>query len=332
LINAFTTGIPITSKEFGYNRRKRRNTKVTMFRLLKCILTLEMISMKKIITEKYFLCFLTFLLVFGMSSSSATAVTVSSIDLNPSTLIYNDIFECVLNVDVDDPNLSCGLLRVDDPDDKKPWNICPSNKDGSILGHRPTDPFDGKRHYNCVIGTQTGVPGPGSYRIVAWKFYNDGANGDIIKELPVSVLAKPPATHTPVPTKTPIPTKKPTTTPTRIPSPTRTPARTPTPESSFSDEEDVWNNAPPTPTAVEFTDQDDPNIPSESPINEASQSPVPAAQDFFPFSFPSFSLTPVVEHTKRIMQKTASFGIDQSKNVQNFLFSVVINFMAETSF
>jgi len=156
-------------------------------------------------------------------SRKTEAVVVSNIEIIPSNPSYNFEFQCNLSIDVDEPKLSCGLMPVGQ-NPQYPLDICPK-RDG--LGHQKTE--NGKRYYKCIANSSTGVSGPGTYRIVAWRFYGDGETGEVIAERNVTFSSAPPPSATPIPTSTPIPQENPTIPPTQPTVPAQSPSNTPQP-------------------------------------------------------------------------------------------------------
>ncbi len=137
-------------------------------------------------------------------------------EINPSSPVWGQKFECILTVDTDESNLACDLLPINAPDTQKPIDICPK-RDG--LGHQRTE--GNRRYYRCLADSSTGVPGPGNYRIIAWRFYADGEYGDVIYSKNIQIINAPPPTNTPYPTPTTI------NTPTRFPTTTTVPVLSP---------------------------------------------------------------------------------------------------------
>jgi len=180
---------------------------------------IKKVSIMKIITDYNLRVLPLFVICYLLFASPVQAVNVSNIDIIPASPTYGEMFECVLTLDYDENDLACDMLALSDPNTKKPWDICPKINERA-LGHRYTS--GNQRHYNCVADSSTGVPGPGTYRVVAWRFYSDGAYGDVIAEKQITIVDKPPPTVTPFPTKKPIstPTRKPVPTVTLKPSPT----------------------------------------------------------------------------------------------------------------
>lgn len=264
------------------------------------------------------------------------AVNVSSIDIIPSSPAYNEMFECVLTVDVDEPNLACDMLRLTDPDTTKPWDICPKR---DILGHRYTS--GNQRHYNCIADSSTGIPGPGTYRVVAWRFYSDGAYGDVIAQREITIREKPLPTLTPRPSLTPLPSKTPTPRPTRTPTPTKTPTatRTPTPTPippTITPTVTIGvalTGFPPTPTPYQLTVE--PTRPKIFPT-----------VDFYPIRDKPITLpTPVISENKfgaillsvpskigQGLKSVVEISQESFGQTGNFLKDVILNFIKETSF
>ena len=292
-------------------------------------------SIKKIIAEKIKIILFSFTFLL-FSYSPVHAVNVSNIEINPSTPAYNEMFECVLTVDVDESNLACDMLRLTDPDTTKPWDICPKR---DILGHRYTS--GNQRYYNCIADSSTGVPGPGTYRIVAWRFYSDGMYGDVIAQKEITIREKPLPTSTPRPSSTPYPTKSPTPRPTRTPTPIRIPTsiRTPTPIlipptiTPIIVASPTLTGFPPTPLPSQF-------------IVEPTSPRIYPTVDFYPIHDKPLSLpsnttsgynigTIIFSVSSKIGKGTISLieigkgGLDQTSN---FLIQVISNFIRETSF
>ncbi len=234
------------------------------------------------------------------------------------------MFECVLTVDVDESNLACDMLRLTDPDTTKPWDICPKR---DILGHRYTS--GNQRHYNCIADSSTGVPGPGTYRIVAWRFYSDGMYGDIIAQKEITIREKPLPTSTPRPSNTPIPSKSPIPRPTHIPTPILIPP-TITPIVIASP---ILTGFFPTPTSSQFIVE--PTLPKIYPT-----------VDFYPIrdkplGLPSkttsgynigaiiFSVSSKIGKGTISLIEIGKGGLSQSSN---FIITVISNFIRETSF
>lgn len=256
--------------------------------------------------KKYFFSLFFFSFLFlTFSVEPVWAVKVSNIEIIPSALVYNDQFECVFTVDFDESNLACGLLGINDPDTKKPWDICP--KTGN-LGHRYTE--GNKRHYNCVAGSQTGIPAPGRYRIVAWRFYSDGAYGDVVASKEVTILSQAPPTNTPVPAQRP------------SPSPTQT--IVPTVTSPIAPQPSLGERP-----AIVFspTQGVQPTI-SFSQV----QNRIPSISGKPSFVFPSLPFNSIISYTQTIAGKTVSLGNATFFAGRDFFFQVLTNFFSETSF
>lgn len=271
-------------------------------------------SIKKIISEKIKIILFSFTFLL-FSYSSVHAVNVSNIEINPSTPAYGEKFDCIFTVDYDESMLACDMLRLDDPDTTKPWDICPKRDD---LGHRYTS--GNQRFYHCVADQSTGVPGPGTYRIVAWRFYSDGMYGDVIAQKEITIREKPLPTSTPRPSNTPIPSKSPTPRPTYTSTPIVVASPTLT---SFL----------PTPTSSQFIVE--PTLPKIYPT-----------VDFYPIhdrplGLPSkttsgynigaiiFSVSSKIGKGTISLIEIGKGGLDQTSN---FLIKVISNFIKETSF
>lgn len=247
-------------------------------------------SINKIIAEILFSIF------FLFSYSPVHAVNVSNIEINPPSPAYGEKFDCIFTVDYDESMLACDMLRLNDPDTIHPWDICPKRDD---LGHRYTT--GNQRFYHCVADQSTGVPGPGTYRIVAWRFYSDGMYGDVIAQKEIVIRDKPLPSSTPRPSNTSYPTKSPTPRPTRTPAPTRIPApiRTPTP---------ILFPPPPTPTVI------------IGPTLTSSEFDIGAIV---------LSVSSKIGEGAISLIEIGKGGLYQSSN---FLVEVITNFIRETSF
>ncbi|MBI3955042.1 hypothetical protein HY338_01250 [Candidatus Gottesmanbacteria bacterium] len=246
---------------------------------------------------------------FFLSASQVQAVTVSNVEVNPSSPVWGQKFECILTVDVDDSNLACDLLPVNAPDTQKPLDICPKRNG---LGHQRTE--GNRRYYNCLADSSTGVPGPGNYRIVAWHFYSDGAYGDVIYSKNIQILNVPPPTNTPYPTLTPI------STPTRVPTISTGPVISPyvSPTVIFNPTSFIR------PTVFFPTGRN------------ASAFPVPtnSSRPIFT-SWPDFSgliKVNIAEKVSGAVNTVKDGTKDTYLSVYGFLKKVIINFINETSF
>ena len=158
----------------------------------------------RIIVKQFFVVLLMSFIV-TVFHSPVLAVTVTNISVSPVNPAYGQEFYCTINVDVDNHDVSCGLVPTNAPTSTIPWDICPK-KNG--LGRQDNDTRT-TIVYKCIADTSTHVAGPGNYQLVAWHFWNDGAAGEAIASLPVTITAYRPPTATPIPTQpspTPVPT------------------------------------------------------------------------------------------------------------------------------
>ncbi len=239
---------------------------------------------------------------FLLLASQVQAVTVSNVEINPSSPVWGQKFDCILTVDTDESNLACDLLPVNAPDTQKPLDICPK-RDG--LGHQRTE--GNRRYYSCLADSSTGVAGPGNYRIVAWHFYSDGQYGDVIYSKNIQILNVPPPTSTPYPTLTPI------STPTRIPTVTSIPAISPYVSPSV-----IFN-----PTSFNR-----PTVFFPTGRNSSVARPVFT-------SWPDFSgliKVNIVEKASGAVNTVKDRTKETYLSVYGFLKKVIINFINETSF
>jgi hypothetical protein len=165
-----------------------------------------------------------FLLVYILiHPSPVKATSVSNIRTVPEQPAYNQQFECIIATDTNDSFLACDLMPISAPDTDTPWDLCPKSNYGTT-GFKYF--ANGERHYQCLTQAKKGVPGPGTYRIVAWLFSGDGYVGDVIYSRPITIVnyLPPTATPIPLPSETPLPPTAPilfpTNTPFFFPSPT----------------------------------------------------------------------------------------------------------------
>ncbi len=251
------------------------------------------------------------LFVFGflLLASSVQAVTVSNVEINPSSPVWGQKFECILTVDIDDSNLACDLLPINAPDTQKPIDICPKLPG---LGYQKTE--GSRRHYSCLADSSTGVAGPGRYRIVAWRFYGDGETGDVIYSKNIEILNTPPPSNTPYPTPTYI------NTPTRFPTATTVPVLSPNISPTVSLNPTSFNQ----PTVFFPTGRS----PLVSPTSTDSKKPAFT-------SLPDFGSLLKVNIPEKAA-KAASLIKDKvnetSSSIYEFFKKVIINFINETSF
>ncbi|MCL4377911.1 MAG: hypothetical protein M1409_05945 [Actinobacteria bacterium] len=151
----------------------------------------------KIIVQQFVKIFLFFLyfIIFTFMSNQAYAVTVTSLWVSPQSPSYNTVFSCGITVDVDNHDVACGMVPANAANNTMPWDICPK-KNG--LG-RQDNTTTTNILYKCIANSSTNIPGPGNYKIVAWQFWNDGAEGQTLASIPVNVIAYQAPTVTSIP-------------------------------------------------------------------------------------------------------------------------------------
>lgn len=250
-------------------------------------------------------CFI--LLVLLSVFNQTYAVTATSLSVSPVSPAYNTVFSCAITVDVDNHDVACGLVPADAATNTMPWDICPK-KNG--LGRQDNDTRT-SFVFKCIANTDTKVPGPGNYKIVAWHFWNDGAQGAAIASLPITI------TEYHAPTLTPIPTQA--LKPTDIP---------------------IFNYSPTSTIRQQFPTQ----VPTQyiTPFQLLSIPTVARQQNITVnssagFKLPSLAfLYPIIQGvTKQVSSmfgKTIEIGKGMFVDGKNFLFKIVETFLEKTSF
>lgn len=257
---------------------------------------------------------------------------VSYITTNPETPAYGQSFNCFIGVSYDEPNLACGLRKVGDGDNVLPWDICPKRNG---MGRQSTE--NNTASYKCIADASTGVSGPGTYQLIAWRFYSDGATGKTLQSKTITIsdhLEIPTITTTIQPTITSV---VPTSSPSKIPTGTQTPIPSltsgsfPSPTLQHTVSSTIANPSP-TVSFVGYQPSSTPIIPSvhETP---RSGSPYPTAGRY------DGGGSSIAINVKPIVKKAGEFGkwvggsakqgLDTSIN---FLNAVWTNFFKETSF
>lgn len=144
--------------------------------------------------------FILLILIFSfllLPYRSVQAITVRAIGIQPNTPEYGKEFNCLFDVDVTEYDLSCGLLPVNAPDGTLPWDICPK-REGTHFGRQAVGPPTAT--YGCIADASTKVPGPGTYKIVAWHFFSDGAKGEVLRSAIISIVPPQPTATLKLPT------------------------------------------------------------------------------------------------------------------------------------
>ena len=128
---------------------------------------------------------------------------MNSIGIQPNSPEYGKEFNCVFDVDVTEYDLSCGMLPINAPDGTLPWDICPKREHTNFGRHDVGPPT---ASYGCIADASTKVPGPGTYKIVAWHFFVDGAKGEVLRSSIITIIPPQPTPIPRLPTSTPFPT------------------------------------------------------------------------------------------------------------------------------